>query len=161
MTAAESFCDDEAKVRPFVDRLVSALTAAPDGAEANKISRHGIDSYVYDAATEQRIVADFRDARPGDKQYHWEQRGVPFRMEVGPRDVDAGAVALMRRQRAQLLFAIVSVAVPPLRVARASAVASAAYALPLQRVRPLWTAGPEPERDCHDGPPRRDRDHLV
>src|SRR4029079_17300858 len=48
-------------------------------------------SNLFDPITQQRIVVDFRDARPGDKQYHWEQRGVPFRFEVGPRDVDAAA----------------------------------------------------------------------
>ena len=38
-----------------------------------------------------------RDSRPGDKHYHWEQRGVPFRFEVGPRDVDAGTLVLKSR----------------------------------------------------------------
>src|SRR4051794_1572870 len=86
--------EDEAKVRAFVDRIVAALTGGGDG---GKIERHGIDSYVFDPAPEQRIVADFRDARPGDKHFHWEQRGVPFRVEVGPRDVDAGAFVLKTR----------------------------------------------------------------
>jgi len=86
--------EEEQKVRAFVDRLVAALTG---GRDTQRINRHGIESYLYDATSEQRIVADFRDARPGDKQYHWEQRGVPFRMEVGPRDVDAGAFVLKGR----------------------------------------------------------------
>jgi len=74
--------EDEAKVRGFVEKLVAALIG---GREVVKNAHHGLETYQYDIATEQRIVADFRDARPGDKQYHWEQRGVPFRMEVGPR----------------------------------------------------------------------------
>jgi prolyl-tRNA synthetase len=86
--------EDEAKVRGFLDQLIAKLTG---GRETYKISRHGFESYLFDAATEQRIVADFRDARPGDKHYHWEQRGVPFRLEVGPRDVDAGAFVLKGR----------------------------------------------------------------
>ena len=86
--------EEEAKVRGFIDRMISSLTG---GGDAQRIIRHGIESYLYDQATEQRIVADFRDARPGDKQYHWEQRGVPFRMEVGPRDVDSGAFVLKGR----------------------------------------------------------------
>jgi prolyl-tRNA synthetase len=85
--------EDEAKVRGFVERLVEKLA----GATAHKISRHGTDSYLFNPATEQRIVVDFRDARPGDKHYHWEQRGVPFRFEVGPRDVDAGTLVLKSR----------------------------------------------------------------
>ncbi|MCA8910229.1 MAG: proline--tRNA ligase, partial [Planctomycetes bacterium] len=34
---------------------------------------------------------------PGDKQFHWEQRGVPFRIEVGPRDVEGGAMVVKKR----------------------------------------------------------------
>jgi prolyl-tRNA synthetase len=45
----------------------------------------------------QAVVVDHRDARPGDKQYHWEQKGVPFRLEVGPRDVEAGVAVLKHR----------------------------------------------------------------
>jgi prolyl-tRNA synthetase len=86
--------EEEQKVRDFVDKLVAALTG---GRETHRISRHGIESYLYDPATEQRIVADFRDSRPGDKHFHWEQRGVPFRCEVGPRDVDAGSFVLKGR----------------------------------------------------------------
>ncbi|HEX4793961.1 MAG TPA: proline--tRNA ligase [Humisphaera sp.] len=85
---------EEATTRAFVDRLIGALTG---GRETNRISRHGIDSYLFDAQSEQRIVADFRDSRPGDKQYHWEQRGVPFRMEVGPRDIAAESFMLKSR----------------------------------------------------------------
>jgi prolyl-tRNA synthetase len=86
--------EDEAKVRGFIDQLVPKLL---DRGDAKKVARHGIESYVYDPLTQQRLIADFRDARPGDKQYHWEQRGVPFRIEVGPRDVDAGTFVLKSR----------------------------------------------------------------
>ena len=53
--------------------------------------------YFFDKATNQAIIVDWRDNRPGDKQFHWEQRGVPFRIEVGPRDVDANAFVLKKR----------------------------------------------------------------
>jgi len=85
---------EEATVRAFVEKLIGLLTG---GRDTNKIARHGIDSYLFDPQTEQRIVADFRDSRPGDKQYHWEQRGVPFRMEVGPRDVAGESFMLKSR----------------------------------------------------------------
>jgi prolyl-tRNA synthetase len=86
--------EEEAKVRAFVDRIIAQLTG---GRPTHRISRHGIESYLFDPRTEQRIVADFRDARPGDKQYHWEQRGVPFRLEVGPRDMAAESFMLKGR----------------------------------------------------------------
>jgi prolyl-tRNA synthetase len=86
--------EDETKVRAFIDKVVAALAG---GRETQKSAHHGLERYLYNPDTEQRIVVDFRDARPGDKQYHWEQRGVPFRIEVGPRDVDGGAFVLKSR----------------------------------------------------------------
>jgi prolyl-tRNA synthetase len=34
---------------------------------------------------------------PGAKYYEWEMKGVPVRIEVGPRDVDSGSLAVARR----------------------------------------------------------------
>jgi len=42
-------------------------------------------------------VDDRRQHSPGFKFNEWEQRGVPFRIEIGPRDVDAGAFVLKHR----------------------------------------------------------------
>jgi prolyl-tRNA synthetase len=37
--------------------------------------------------------------KPGAKYYDWEMRGIPLRMELGPRDLDAGQAVLVRRDR--------------------------------------------------------------
>ncbi len=45
-----------------------------------------------------RVHLDARDdMKPGAKYYEWEARGVPLRLELGPRDVAAGSVMLARR----------------------------------------------------------------
>jgi prolyl-tRNA synthetase len=44
-----------------------------------------------------RFRVDWRDERPGDKYAHWELKGVPLRLNVGARDVDAGQVELVDR----------------------------------------------------------------
>ena len=44
-----------------------------------------------------RWKTDWRDESPGFKFSHWELRGVPFRLEIGPRDVAAGEGVLVRR----------------------------------------------------------------
>jgi prolyl-tRNA synthetase len=44
-----------------------------------------------------RAKIDVRDLRPGAKYYYWEMRGVPLRLEVGPRDLDAGQVTAVTR----------------------------------------------------------------
>jgi prolyl-tRNA synthetase len=45
-----------------------------------------------------RVHLDARDGmKPGAKYYEWEGRGVPLRLEIGPRDVASGTVVLARR----------------------------------------------------------------
>ena len=44
-----------------------------------------------------RVKLDTRDIRPGAKYYWWELRGVPLRLELGPRDLDAGKVMAVKR----------------------------------------------------------------
>ncbi|MDR2855757.1 MAG: proline--tRNA ligase [Methanomicrobiales archaeon] len=44
-----------------------------------------------------RVKVDARDLRPGAKYYHWELRGVPLRIEIGPRDIDNGVVMTVTR----------------------------------------------------------------
>ena len=40
---------------------------------------------------------DREEYKPGYKFFHWEQLGVPVRVEIGPRDVASGKVVLKRR----------------------------------------------------------------
>jgi prolyl-tRNA synthetase len=45
-----------------------------------------------------RAHLDAREGlKPGAKYYEWEGRGVPVRLEIGPRDVAAGSAVLARR----------------------------------------------------------------
>jgi prolyl-tRNA synthetase len=44
-----------------------------------------------------RVVVDDSAKNPGDKFFHWELRGVPLRLEVGPRDLAANQVVLVPR----------------------------------------------------------------
>ena len=44
-----------------------------------------------------RIKADMSENTPGWKFNEWELRGVPLRMEIGPRDVQNNSVVLVRR----------------------------------------------------------------
>jgi prolyl-tRNA synthetase len=42
---------------------------------------------------------DARDTlKPGPKYYEWERKGVPLRIEIGPRDVAAGKLMLVLRR---------------------------------------------------------------
>lgn len=44
-----------------------------------------------------RCHLDARDIRPGEKYYEWEKKGVPVRIELGPKDIDNKSVMLVRR----------------------------------------------------------------
>jgi prolyl-tRNA synthetase len=45
-----------------------------------------------------RVKVDARDhLSPGAKYYEWERKGVPFRVEIGPKDLEKGQLALVRR----------------------------------------------------------------
>lgn len=42
---------------------------------------------------------DTREMRGGEKSWQWVKRGIPIRIEVGPRDVEGGQCMLKRRDR--------------------------------------------------------------
>lgn len=45
-----------------------------------------------------RVQLDDREGmNPGAKYYEWERKGVPVRLEIGPRDVEAGSTVCVRR----------------------------------------------------------------
>ncbi|MDE0708228.1 MAG: His/Gly/Thr/Pro-type tRNA ligase C-terminal domain-containing protein, partial [Candidatus Poseidoniales archaeon] len=62
-----------------------AITKAVDDA-AEELRRSGF-----------RVKIDARDLRPGQKYWDWEIKGVPLRLEIGPRDVDNGNAFAARR----------------------------------------------------------------
>ena len=57
-----------------------------------------------------RVKLDTRDMRPGAKYYWWELRGVPLRLELGPRDLDAGKVMAVKRTGGKDSISLASVA---------------------------------------------------
>ncbi|MBA2354153.1 MAG: proline--tRNA ligase [Acidobacteria bacterium] len=52
-----------------------------------------------------RVMLDARDAyTPGWKFAEWELRGVPIRLEIGPKDIEKGQVVLARRDTREKQF---------------------------------------------------------
>jgi len=78
------FRDDatRALVMPFVEKLAAELRAKHFGGR-------GVE-----------VEVDARDLRGGEKNWGWVKKGVPLRVEVGPRDVEAGTVVYARRDEA-------------------------------------------------------------
>jgi prolyl-tRNA synthetase len=66
------------------DALEEVVTAAK--ALAQDLTAQGV-----------RVHVDTRDASPGFKFNDWELKGAPVRLELGPRDLEAGTTVLARR----------------------------------------------------------------
>jgi prolyl-tRNA synthetase len=47
------------------------------------------------------VKVDARDMRPGEKFYEWEKKGVPVRIEVGPKDLANNAAMVVRRDTSE------------------------------------------------------------
>ena len=50
-----------------------------------------------------RIFIDWSDSSPGYKFNEWELKGVPARIEIGPRDVESNTVIIARRDNGEKL----------------------------------------------------------
>ncbi|MBN1159617.1 MAG: proline--tRNA ligase [Candidatus Diapherotrites archaeon] len=57
---------------------------------ANKIQKELWDNGI-------RAQVDNSDKRPGEKFYYWEMKGVPVRIELGPKDLEKKSVMTVRR----------------------------------------------------------------
>ena len=44
-----------------------------------------------------RVKVDNRDLHPGQKYYDWEIKGVPLRLDIGPRDIEQGTAFAAKR----------------------------------------------------------------
>ncbi|MDG6228848.1 MAG: proline--tRNA ligase [Candidatus Thermoplasmatota archaeon] len=48
-----------------------------------------------------RVFVDKRDITPGNKYYEWELKGVPLRIEIGPRDVQNDQLVVVPRDTSE------------------------------------------------------------
>jgi prolyl-tRNA synthetase len=72
---------DRAEVLGYCDRLAAELRAL---------------TYCGQPVT---VELDAREGKGGDKVWGWIKKGIPIRLEIGPRDIAADSVSLCRRDR--------------------------------------------------------------
>ena len=99
--------DDDGMIMP--PRLASSqivilpVTPKPETREAVIAYCHALkaelDGVVY-AGTTLRVRIDDRDIQGGVKKWEWVKKGVPLRIEVGPRDVESNQLPVNRRDKA-------------------------------------------------------------
>lgn len=97
--------DDGLKVPPRVaPKHVVIIPVVPKPELEGKVFEYGekilsaLSSTRYD---DEKVVVslDKRDIRGGDKTWAWIKKGVPIRLEAGPRDIESGSVMLYRRDK--------------------------------------------------------------
>ena len=74
------------------------LPIAIHKAGLEEAARSVIDRLV---AAGVRCEGDFSDQTPGWKFNEWEMKGVPLRLEIGPRDIENGVVTVVRRDNGE------------------------------------------------------------
>ena len=92
--------DRGAVIPPNVAPIQVVIVPIPAGGEED---RRLVNEYVEKVAKMLREagirvhVDDRDDVRPGRKFYEWEARGVPLRIEIGPREARSSKVMVARR----------------------------------------------------------------
>jgi prolyl-tRNA synthetase len=56
-------------------------------------------SEQYYAEQKIRVYIDKRELNAGEKNWHWIKKGVPVRVEIGPRDIEKNSVMVSRRDK--------------------------------------------------------------
>ena len=78
-------------------RAHSVVGPLPSSAGARRPACHATVAKLNAAG--YRAKADVRENyTPGWRFNHWEVKGVPVRLELGPRDLEAGSVGACRRE---------------------------------------------------------------
>ncbi|HEY3998951.1 MAG TPA: proline--tRNA ligase [Candidatus Xenobia bacterium] len=97
--------EEKEKVLAYCRDLIGRVCGADRLAEGerNSAGREFLSVFTSPQAL-QKVVLDMRDERPAEKHFYWEQRGVPFRLEVGPRDIDKNAFVWKERWDASKSF---------------------------------------------------------
>ncbi|HUR62642.1 MAG TPA: proline--tRNA ligase [Candidatus Thermoplasmatota archaeon] len=81
------------EIAPF--QVVIVPVIFKDGGEAVMAACRQVQERLKAAGL--RVELDDRQKTSGEKYYHWELRGVPLRLEIGPKDVEKKSVFAARR----------------------------------------------------------------
>ncbi|MCP3740209.1 proline--tRNA ligase [Rossellomorea sp. BNER] len=90
--------------------LVIPPKAAPTQVMIVPIAQHkeGVLDFAYDLKEELagsvRVDIDASDKKPGWKFNEYEMKGIPLRLEVGPKDIEKNQVVLVRRDTGEKIY---------------------------------------------------------
>lgn len=93
-----SHSDDKGLVLPpYIAPIQTVITTIGHGIDAEQVidRAHIIMRKLSYAGI--RCELDKRELHPGEKFYEWEKKGVPIRIELGPKDIKNNSAILVRR----------------------------------------------------------------
>jgi prolyl-tRNA synthetase len=83
---------------PLVAPILVAIIPVPYRGKEEPINKACKEVASKLGKTKCQVALDLRsELTPGNKFYYWELRGVPIRIEIGPRDLEKGEVTIVRR----------------------------------------------------------------
>ncbi len=91
--------DDKGLVLPpriaSIQAVITTIVPKEDDREVVNSKAEEINAILKNAGIKSKT--DTRDLRPGEKYYEWEKKGVPVRVELGPKDIASDSAMLVRR----------------------------------------------------------------
>lgn len=91
--------DDKGLVLPpkiaSIQAVITTITPNEEAKTAVPAKARELSLLLKDAGIKTHI--DDRDLRPGEKYFEWEKKGVPVRIELGPKDIANSMAVLVRR----------------------------------------------------------------
>jgi prolyl-tRNA synthetase len=82
--------------------VILPITPKPETREAVLVAARALADKIREQLflkADIEVEVDERDLPGGQKSWEWIKKGVPVRIEIGPRDLEKGSVALYRRDQ--------------------------------------------------------------
>ena len=90
------------KLPPMVAPIQTVIV--PVAAHKEGVTEKAEELYSLLKGSGIRVNLDDRDASPGWKFNEWEMKGVPLRLEIGPKDIEKNQCVLVRRDTHEKMF---------------------------------------------------------
>jgi prolyl-tRNA synthetase len=91
--------DDKGLVMPpkiaSIQTIITTIVPSADQKDMIVAKAEELNATLKKAGIKSKV--DARDLRPGEKYFEWEKKGVPVRIELGPKDIANDGAMLVRR----------------------------------------------------------------
>ncbi len=99
--------DDKGLVIPpriaSIQVIITTIAPSPENKETVIGKAKEIDKILKNQGIGSLV--DSRDIRPGEKYFEWEKKGIPIRVELGPKDIANDSAVLVRRDTGEKIIA--------------------------------------------------------